>query len=93
MVVEVPWRIVPVSEPVLPGEESSELRRQRGYRVYVPALISVIADVTTTEARRLVDAGDVSIDGETVTPAFVYVKPGALVKIAPDRAIRLGPEE
>lgn len=93
MIIEVPWKVVPVSEPVLPGEASAHLREERGFPVYVPALISVIADVSTGEARLLVDRGEVRIDGVSVGASFVYVKPGALVEIGTDRAIRLGQPE
>jgi alkanesulfonate monooxygenase SsuD/methylene tetrahydromethanopterin reductase-like flavin-dependent oxidoreductase (luciferase family) len=80
--IEVPWRVVPVSEPLLPGEFSAELRAQRGRSVYFAALVSVIAGVSTTEARRLVEEGAVSVDGAPATGAFGYLKPGSVVRVA-----------
>ena len=94
MIVEVPWTAVPISEPVLPGEESQDLRREKGFPVYTLALVSTIAQISTSEARRLVERGEVTIDGARVPATFVYLKPGALVEVAPGRLFHIGrPEE
>ena len=93
MITEVPWQDVPISEPVLPGEESAELRRAKGFPVYALALVSTIAGISTSEARRLVEQGQVTIDGVTATPTFVYLKPGALVRLGRDLSFRIGRPE
>ena len=93
MINEMPWKTVPFSEPVLPGEESAALRSATGYPVYVLALVSVIADVSTSEARRIVDQGLVTIDGAEVGPTFVYLKPGAVVSVAGHGRFRIGQPE
>jgi RNA-binding protein YlmH len=80
-VIEVPWAHVPVSEPLLPGEFSAELRAQRGRSVYYTALVSVIAGVSTSTARELVEAGAVSVDGEPTSGAFGYVRPGSVIGV------------
>jgi hypothetical protein len=90
MVTEVPWKTLPISEPVLPGEESAERQGSTGYPIYVLALISVIASISTSEARRLVEQGRVTIDGIVVGPTFFYLKPGALVSIAGSGLYRIG---
>ena len=90
MIIEVPWQTVPISEPVLPGEESAQQRAVNGYPVYVLALVSTIANISTSEARRLVEQGHVTIDGVAAPPTFVYLKPGALVSLGQDRLFRIG---
>jgi hypothetical protein len=90
MITEVPWQSIPISEPVLPGEESVEWREANGYPVYVLALVSTIAGISTSEARRLVEQEQITIDGVTAPPTFVYLKPGALV-IVGDHRYRIGP--
>lgn len=90
--VEVPWHTVPVSEPVLPGEFSARLRRERGHPIYVPALLATIAGVSTSEALRLAREGKVSIDGRRVGPSFDTIKPGSIVRIEGRGAFRIGPE-
>jgi hypothetical protein len=88
--IEVPWSQVPISEPVLPGENSAALRRQRGWPVYVPALVATIAGVTTSEAQRLIEQGKVEIDGAVAPQSFVYLKPGAVVRVGTKGEFRLG---
>jgi hypothetical protein len=90
--IEVPWHTVPVSEPVLPGEFSTRLVAERGHPVNVSWLLATIAGVTTTEARRLADAGLVTIDGRVVGSGFDTIKPGSLVRIDGGQAFRIGPE-
>src|SRR5437773_5602140 len=80
-VIEVPWRTVPVSEPLLPGEASAAVRERDGWTIFMPALISVIANVTTSAARQLIEQGLVTLDGLKADPAFGKVKPGMLVKV------------
>jgi hypothetical protein len=79
--IAVPWHTVPVSEPVLPGEFSTRLADERGHPVNVSWLLATIAGVSTTEARRLADAGRVTIDGRAVGSGFDTIKPGSLVRI------------
>lgn len=74
----------------MPGEESVEQRRANGYPVYVLALVSTIAGIRTSEARRLVEQGQVSIDGVVVSPTFVYLKPGAEVSLGGTNVFRIG---
>jgi hypothetical protein len=93
MVIEVPWKDVPVSEPVLPGEESAAERREKGFPVYTLALVSTIAGMSTSEARRQVEQGRVIIDGVVVPSTFIYLKPGALLEIGPDLCFRIGVPE
>ena len=93
MFIEVPWKDVPVSEPVLPGEESAAERREKGYPVYTLALVSTIAGISTSEARRRVEQGSVLVDGVVVPPTFIYLKPGALLEIGPELCFRVGRPE
>jgi hypothetical protein len=93
MIIEVPWEAVPVSEPVLPGEESAAERSKKGFPVYTLALVSTIAGISTSEARRQVDQGRVIIDGVVAPPTFIYIKPGALLKIEPNLCFRIGLRE
>ncbi len=89
-VVDVPWKTVPVSEPVLPGEFSSDLRAQRGQPIYWTALITTIAGITTTAARLLVEQGGVSVNDTPVSGAFGYIKPGDVVRIGDGRDFLIG---
>jgi len=91
--VEVPWRTLPISEPLLPGERSTALREAQGWPVYVPALIATLAGVSTTEARHLLLAGAVTIEGAAAGVSFQDVRPGAVVRVGEDRCFRLGPLE
>jgi hypothetical protein len=91
-VVYVPWKTVPVSEPVLPGEFSAALRAVRGQPVAWAFLITTMAGITTTAARLLLEQGSVTKNGEIVTGAFGYVKPGDLIRIGDGRDYVLGPE-
>jgi hypothetical protein len=89
----VPWKNVPVSEPVLPGEFSRRLRQERGWPVWVPALVSVVTGCLTSEAQQLLADGHVSIDGSPAGQTFRYVKPGALIEVQGVGRYRLGPLE
>ena len=90
-VVDVPWKTVPVSEPVLPGEFSAALRAQRGQPIYWTALITTIAGISTTAARLLVEQGAVTVNNEPVRGAFGYIKPGDVVRIGDGRDFVIGP--
>jgi hypothetical protein len=89
--IQVPWKNIPVSEPILPGDVSRQMRRERGYPVWNPAMISVVAGVLTTEAHRLLAVGAVKIDGAPAGTSFGYIKPGALIEIDGLGRYRLGP--
>jgi hypothetical protein len=89
----VPWKHLPVSEPVLAGDGSKEFHRDRGWTIWYPAMLSVIAGVATQEAHGLLQAGAVTVDGETAADAFGYIKPGALVVIDGLGRYRIGPIE
>ncbi len=93
MEIEVPWSWIPISEPVLPGEESLDEREAKGFPVYTPALVSTVASISTSEARRRIERGEVRIDGAVVGPTFVYIKPGALVECGQGAVYRLGRPE
>jgi hypothetical protein len=93
MITEVPWTTIPHSEPVLPGERSSDLLLQRGIPIYVPLVVTIIARMTTTEAQRLIERGEVSIDGVTARASWTYLKPGAVIKVGADRTYRIGSPE
>jgi hypothetical protein len=89
----VPWKNIPVSEPVLPGEFSRQMRAERGWPVWNPALVSVVAGVLTTEAHRLLAEGAVTIGGEPAGQSFSYIKPEALIEIRGHGRFRIGPVE
>jgi hypothetical protein len=91
-VIEVPWRTVPVSEPLLPGEASAAVREREGWTIFMPALVSVIANVTTSAARQLLEQGLVTMDGLKADPAFGKVKPGMLVTVR-EKKYRIGEPE
>ena len=91
-VVDVPWKTIPVSEPVLPGEFSAALRAERGQPVAWAFLITTVAGITTTAARLLVEQGAVSVNGQPVSGAFGYIKPGDVVRIGDGRDFVIGPE-
>jgi hypothetical protein len=88
--VDVPWKTIPVSEPLLPGEFSAALRQQRGQPVYWTALITTIANVSTTAARLLVEQGAVTVNDEPVRGSFGYVKPGDVVRMGDGRDYVIG---
>jgi hypothetical protein len=91
--VRVPWKTIPVSEPLLPGEFSAALRQERGQPVYWTALVTTITELTTTAARQLVEQGGVSVNGEAVRGSFGYVKPGDTVRIGDgNEYLIVGPE-
>lgn len=89
----VPWKNLPVSEPVLAGQFSREFHEEKGWPIWYPALITVVAEVTTQEAHRLLQAGAVTIDGETAGDVFGYIKPGALIVVTGRGRYRVGPVE
>ena len=64
----MPWKTIPISEPVLPGEESAAKRAEQGLPVYTLALISSVAGISTSEARRRVEQ-PFQVDGLT-SPAL-----------------------
>lgn len=86
----VPWKNLPVSEPVLAGDASKEQHQQRGWTIWYPAMITVIAGITTQEAHRLLQAGSVVINGETAADAFGYIRPGARIEVAGVGRYRIG---
>ena len=86
----VPWKNVPVSEPVLPGEFSRQMRRERGWPVWVPALVSVVTGRLTSEAQQLLADGRVRVDGVAAGQTFMYVKPGGLIEVEGVGRYRLG---
>ncbi|MGE0057651.1 MAG: hypothetical protein AB7P33_06845 [Dehalococcoidia bacterium] len=86
----VPWKNLPVSEPVLAGDASKEQHQQRGWTIWYPAMITVIAGITTQEAHRLLQAGSVVINGETAADAFGYIRPGAQIEVAGVGRYRIG---
>lgn len=86
----VPWKNLPVSEPVLAGDASKELHQQRGWTIWYPAMITMIAGVTTQEAHQLLQAGAVVIDGQTAADAFGYIKPDILIDVAGVGRYRIG---
>lgn len=86
----IPWKNIPVSEPVLAGEFSDRIKREKGWPVWNPAMISVVAGVLTTEAHRLLATDAVRIDGVPALKSFSYIKPGALIEIAGKGRYRLG---
>ncbi len=91
-VIDVEWNLIPVSEPVLPGDTSAKTRAEKGWSIYNPALVSVITGLNDTlEAQRLLAAGAVKIDGRPAATAFDYVKPGAIVEVEGHGTYRLGP--
>lgn len=90
VITEVPWTTIPHSEPVLPGERSSDLLAERGIPVYIPLVVTVIAGMTTTEAQRLIAQGQVSLDGVPAQASWTYLKPGTLIQVGPDRTFRIG---
>jgi len=91
--VLIPWKNIPVSEPVLPGEFSDRMKREKGWPIWNPAMISVVTGMLTTEAQRLLNAGAVTIDGERAKKSFSYIRPGALIEVAGLGRYRIGPEE
>jgi hypothetical protein len=86
----VPWKHLPVSEPVLAGDGSKEFHRDRGWTIWYPAMLTVVAEITTQDAHRLLQAGAVSIDGETAADSFGYILPGALIVIEGVGRYRIG---
>ena len=86
----VPWKNLPVSEPVLAGDGSKEFHRDLGWTIWYPAMITVIATVYTQEAHRLLQQGKVTIDGVVAADAFGYIKPGALIVIEGRGRYRIG---
>ena len=88
--VVVPWRTIPVSEPVLPGEFADQFKREKGWPIWHPALVSVVAAVLTSEAHKLLAEGAVTIDGEPAARSFSYIKPGALIEVAGKGRYRIG---
>lgn len=91
--IVVPWKNIPVSEPVLPGEFSDRFHEEKGWPVWHPALVSVVAGVMTFEAQRLLAGGLVRIDGVQADQSFSYIKPGALIEIEGKGRYRVGPLE
>jgi hypothetical protein len=89
----VPWKHLPVSEPVLAGDGSKEFHRDRGWTIWYPAMLTVVAEITTQDAHKLLQAGAVSIDGEVAADAFGYIKPGVLIAIEGGGRYRIGPIE
>jgi 16S rRNA U516 pseudouridylate synthase RsuA-like enzyme len=71
------------------GMSPQDYLRQKGAPVLIATLVSRFGGVSMSEARRLIDQGAVSIDGEPVTKAIGNVKPGALVKIGRHRFFRV----
>lgn len=86
----MPWRILPIAEATLPGENSVAFLRANGWPVWTAALISILAGITTTAAQALIDAGRVKIDGRVVRAGQEYVREGALVEVEGGRKYRLG---
>jgi hypothetical protein len=86
----VPWKNLPVSEPVLAGDGSKEVHETSGWTIWYPALITVVAGVHTQEAHTLLQQGDVTIDGVTAADAFGYIKPGALIVVEGRGRYRIG---
>lgn len=86
----VPWKNLPVSEPVLAGDFSKEVHHERGWTIWFPAMITVVAGVYTQEAHQLLGDGAVTIDGEVAPDAFGYIKPGALVVVEGKGRYRIG---
>ena len=41
----VPWKHLPVSEPVLAGEFSHEVHRAKGWPIWYPAMITIVAGI------------------------------------------------
>ena len=89
--IDVPWKTIPVSEPVLPGEFSARLRQERGQPVNWAFLITTVAGITTTQARSLVQQGTATVNGEPLTGEFGYIKPGDILRIGDDRDFVIGP--
>ena len=89
----VPWKNLPVSEPVLAGQYSREFHQELGWPIWFPAMITVVAEVYTSEAHTLLQNGAVTIDGEVAGDTFGYIKPGALVVVAGRGRYRIGPIE
>ena len=92
-IVDVPWKTIPVSEPMLPGEFSARLRQERGQPVYWTAMITTIAGISTTAARLLVEQGRVTVNGAPPPGAFGYVKPGDVLRIGDGRVFVVGPAD
>jgi len=89
--IDVPWKTIPVSEPVLPGEFSARLRQERGQPVNWAFLITTAAGITTTKARRLVQDGIATVNGQPLTGEFGYIKPGDILRIGDARDFVIGP--
>jgi tyrosyl-tRNA synthetase len=86
---DVPWRDMPFAQLLVAGMSPQDYLRQKGAPVLIATLVSRFGGVSMSEARRLIDQGAVSIDGEPVTKAIGNVKPGALVKIGRHRFFRV----
>src|SRR5688572_17625531 len=89
----VPWKNLPVSEAVLAGDFSKEVHTDRGWTIWFPAMITVVAGIYTQEAHQLLASGAVTVDGEVAADAFGYIKPGALVVVEGKGRYRIGPIE
>ena len=87
----MPWKTIPVSEPVLPGEFSAKLRRERGQPVNWAFLITTAAGITTTQARNLVQDGVATVNSQPLAGEFGYIKPGDVLRIGDERDFVIGP--
>ncbi len=90
-IVEVPWKTIPVSEPVLPGEFSAKLRQERGQPVNWAFLLATVAPVTTTKAREFLRAGIATLNGAPISGEFGYVKPADVLRLGDDVDYVIGP--
>jgi tyrosyl-tRNA synthetase len=89
----ISWRDLPFGQLLLAGISLRDYLLARGAPVMAASFVSQVANVSMSEARRLIQQGAVSVDGESVTKAIFNVKPGSLVKIGRHRFFKIGPPE
>jgi tyrosyl-tRNA synthetase len=87
----VSWRDLPFAQLLLPGGLLlRDYIATRGAPVLLATFVSQKANVSMSEARRLVQQGAVAIDDVQVIKGVGNVKPGSIVRVGRHRFFRIG---
>ncbi len=78
---EILWRDLPFADLITIGISVAEVLREKGAPVMAATLVAMVAGVSMSEARRLLQQGAVEIDGQRVSKGIVNVKPGSTIRV------------